>query len=156
MYERWSRLQDAALLEDLEEYSRVDCISTLKLRDWLIGLRPPELPWYTEQPPDPKEAERTADREEAERRTAHTVAELMKAPEAERDIGELIGQLLDFHKREAKPGWWFQISPADMTLEDLIEDAECIGGLERDASRPPFPEKRSMVHTFLFQPQDFK
>jgi len=87
---------------------------------------------------------------------ATTISQLMNAPEAERSYRELVGQLLEFHKREAKPEWWFQFKRAEMSLEELIEDSECIGGLERDASELPFADKRSLVHTFSFPPQDFK
>jgi uncharacterized protein len=44
----------------------------------------------------------------------------------------------------------------DMTEEELIDDAECIGGLEPDPHRQPFPEKRSIVYSFRFPAQDFK
>ena len=155
-YERWLELKDDRLLEEIRQYNEVDCISTLKLRDWLLNLRPAGLPWFTGETDDPKEVQRTADREEAERRMGATVAALLKAPEAEQSFRELVGQLLEFHKREAKPEWWFQFARADMSLEELIEDSECIGGLQRDLSQPPFPDKRSMVHTFAFPPQDFK
>ena len=43
-----------------------------------------------------------------------------------------------------------------MTVEELLDDAECIGGLTRDADRPPYPVNRSTVHSFRFPPQDFK
>jgi len=44
----------------------------------------------------------------------------------------------------------------DLTEEELIDDAECIGGLEPDPDRPPFAVKRSIVHSFRFPAQDFK
>jgi predicted RecB family nuclease len=156
MYEHWRKLQNPVLLAQIEDYNRVDCISTLKLRDWLLKLRPTHLSWFAGDTPDVEEAERTVDRQAAEQRMAATIAELVKCSEAEQSFRELVGQLLEFHKREAKPEWWFQFTRADMSLEELIEDSECIGGLERDTSQPPFPEKRSMVHTFGFPPQDFK
>ncbi len=155
-YERWLELKDDRLLEEIRQYNEVDCISTLKLRDWVLKLRPAGLPWFTGETQDPKVLERTADREETERRMAATVADLLKAPVAEQSFRELVGQLLEFHKRAAKPEWWFQFARADMSLEELIEDSECIGGLQRDLTQPPFPDKRSMVHTFAFPPQDFK
>jgi hypothetical protein len=70
--------------------------------------------------------------------------------------GELAGQLVDFHRREAKPEWWAMFNRQDMTEEELIDDAECIGGLESDPDRQPFPEKRSIVYSFRFPGQDFK
>jgi hypothetical protein len=33
----------------------------------------------------------------------------------------------------------------DMTEEELVDDAECIGALEPAPDRPEFPEKRSLV-----------
>jgi predicted RecB family nuclease len=156
MYEHWRKLQNPELLAQIEDYNRVDCISTLKLRNWILKLRPAHLSWFAGDTPDIEEVERTAERQAAEQRMEATIAELMKCSDAERSFRELLGQLLEFHKREAKPEWWFQFSRADMSHEELIEDSECIGGLKRDTSQPPFPDKRSMVHTFGFPPQDFK
>jgi hypothetical protein len=76
--------------------------------------------------------------------------------DAYREWRELAGQLVYFHKREAKPEWWAMFNRQDMTEEELIDDAECIGGLEPDPDRPPFPEKRSIVYSFRFPAQDFK
>jgi uncharacterized protein len=156
MYEHWRKLQNPELLAQIEDYNRVDCISTLKLRNWILKLRPAHLSWFAGDTPDVEEVERTAERQAAEQRMEATIAELMKCSDAERSYRELLGQLLEFHKREAKPEWWFQFTRADMSLEQLIEDNECIGGLERDTSQPPFSDKRSIVHTFGFPPQDFK
>ena len=162
MYERWRKLQQQALLDAIEDYNQVDCVSTLQLRDWLLTLRLPEIPWRGERPsaPDPKAEERAQKREAAERQNAAMVEALRRGPEAERAFRELIGQLLDFHKREAKPDWWFQFTRCEMTEEELIEDSACLGGLERDPTLPPFrepkPRSKSMVHTYRFPPQDFK
>ncbi len=158
MYEQWRKLQEPALLAAIEEYNRVDCLSTLELRDWLLRLRPIDIPWRGERPQlsDPKEAERTRKREEAERQNAAMIEALRQCPEGERAFRDLIGQLLDFHKREAKPEWWFQFTRCEMPEEELIDDRACLGGLERDVEVPPFREKRSMVFTYRFPPQDFK
>src|SRR3546814_12615344 len=50
MYERWRRLGDEQLLADLAEYNRIDCISTLRCRDWLAGLRPDGAPLFAWAP----------------------------------------------------------------------------------------------------------
>jgi predicted RecB family nuclease len=156
MYEQWRKLRIPKLLEEIKDYNRTDCISTLELRDWLLTLRPAGLPWRGERPPDPEAAAKAAEREAAERQNAALIEALRRAPEAEQPFRELIGQLLDFHKREAKPAWWFQFTSCEMPEEALIEDSECLGGLERDPASRPFPEKRSTVYTYSFPPQDFK
>lgn len=156
MYERWRKLRVPKLLDDIEDYNRTDCISTLELLDWLLTLRPAEIPWRGDRPSDPEAQARAAEREAAEQQNAALVEALLRAPEAEQPFRELIGQLLDFHKREAKPGWWFQFTRCELAEEALLEDSECLGGLARDHASPPFPDKRSTVYTYTFPPQDFK
>jgi predicted RecB family nuclease len=156
MYEKWLKAKDQALLDAIEDYNRTDCISTLKLRNWLLTLRSPELPWYTGEAPDPQEAERAAGRQAAQQEVADRIDRLLEGPAVERPFRELVGHLLEFHRREAKPAWWFQFTSAEFSLDELLDDGDCIGGLQRDSSQPPFPDKRSMVHTFDFPAQDFK
>ena len=38
VYERWRETQDLQVLDEIEDYNRVDCISTEELRDWLVGI----------------------------------------------------------------------------------------------------------------------
>jgi uncharacterized protein len=157
VYERWRKLKDQQLLDEIERYNEADCVSTLKLQGWLVGLRPAELPWYTRPSADAKEAERTAARAATDARIATMAAQLTAGvPGEPPPFRELVSQLLEFHRREAKPAWWRQFQCVDMTEEELTDDAECIGGLRRDPATPPFAEKKSLVHTFIFPPQDFK
>src|SRR2546421_1270324 len=118
-YERWRKLADPRLLEEIARYNEADCISTLKLRDWLIKLRPRALPWRERPPADPEEERRTAERLAAEASLAATTARLLRCSESERPCRELISQLLEFHHREAKPQWWWQFRRAEMTEEEL-------------------------------------
>ena len=156
VYERWRKLKDPQLLVEIERYNEADCVSTLKLHEWLLGLRPAELAWHERPGADAEEVRRAADRQATDTRLADTVAQLMRGPTAEQASHEVVSQLLEFHRREAKPAWWRQFQCMDMSEEELIDDAECIGGLTRDTSVGPFAEKRSTVHTFSFPPQDFK
>jgi predicted RecB family nuclease len=156
VYEQWRQLQDPKLLQEIADYNEEDCRSTLKLRDWLLSLKPVETPWNeggTEEAVDP---ERAARRREAEERTAETIARLTRAPAQQQPFRELVGHLLEFHRREDKPSYWAMFNRQELKEDKLVEDAECIGGLRRDPSAPPYSVKRSQVHTFLFPPQDFK
>ena len=162
VYDRWQQTGDQALLDQIGTYNEADCRSLLMCRDWLLWLRPSDIPWFgTESSADTGviavDPARAAKRKEAEERNAALVARLLDGvSEADREWRELVGQLVDFHKREAKPEWWAMFNRQDMTEEELIDDAECIGGLEPDPDRPPFPEKRSIVYSFRFPAQDFK
>jgi uncharacterized protein len=156
MYEHWRQLREPKLLKEISDYNEADCRSTLMLRDWLLSLRPVNTSWYTGAADKPEDPKKTARRLDAELRAKGTIASLMLAPVEELQFRELVGQLLEFHRRENKPDYWAMFHRRELPEEELIEDAECIGGLRRDRSAPPYPIMRSHVHTFLFPPQDFK
>jgi hypothetical protein len=131
-------------------------------RDWLLSLRPSDIPWFDGSPVSEGDAaavnpERVAERKEAEVRSAELVAGLLADwAETDRDWRELAGHLVDFHKRAAKSEWWAMFHRQDMSEGELIDDAECIGGLQRDPRRLPEPESRSIIYSFRFLAQDFK
>lgn len=156
VYEQWRETQETKLLQDIEDYNRTDCVSTLKLRDWLLTLRPQSTPWFEPEREllgEEKQAERSA----AEERLRQTTDALLRdAPEPEREYRELVSQLLEFHRREAKPQYWAMFHRQDLTDEELVEDPESIGCLTRDPKRRPVPDKDSLIHTFRFPAQDYK
>ena len=156
MYEQWRQLKDPKLLQEIADYNQADCRSTLLLRDWLLSLRPAGGPWYTGEPDEPEDPKKSARRQDAEQRAKNTIAGLMAGPAPELPFRELVGQLLEFHRRENKPAYWAMFNRQELPEEALIEDAECIGGLRRNPSAPPYAVKQSRVHTFMFPPQDFK
>ncbi len=127
LYERWVDERDDSILQAIKEYNREDCLSTLRLLDWLLDLRPDGIPWR--EPPPPREI-----KEEA----VHVDV---------RD--ELLALLLDYHRREAKPIWWQFFRRLDMTNQELIDDADSIGGLELVAA-----DDRDF--TFRFPSQEHK
>jgi predicted RecB family nuclease len=162
VYDQWQQTGNEALLDQVRAYNEADCRSLLMCRDWLLRLRPSAAPWLgTETAADTgvlaEDGVRSAKRKQDEERNAALVARLLDGvTETNRDWRELAGQLVDFHKREAKPEWWAMFNRQDMTEEELIDDAECIGGLEPDPDRPQFPDKRSIVYSLRFPAQDFK
>ncbi len=156
VYERWRLLRDAQLLKDIADYNEEDCRSTWKLRDWLLTLRPTTLPWYEHKAAETVDPERSARRRQAEARLADTIVRLSWAPVEQRPFRELVGQLLEFHRREDKPSYWAMFHRQRLSEEELVEDPECIGALRPDPSAPPYADKRSTVYTFRFPPQDFK
>lgn len=155
MYERWRRLGEPAILQEIRAYNELDCRSTLHCRDWLLQHRPATVPWFTVPAVTADDPAKGAKRLEAEARTAAMMADLLACRPDERPWRELLSQLLEFHRREAKPAWWAQFARAEMSEEELIDDAECIGGLRSDG-RPPRADKRSLIYGFRFPPQDFK
>jgi uncharacterized protein len=74
-------------------------------------------------------------------------------PAAERRrLQELLAHLLEFHRREEKPMWWALFERQAATTQELIEDLDCLGGLERTAD-PPLPIARSLGFRYRFDPE---
>ena len=48
------------------------------------------------------------------------------------DYRWLAGELLEYHRREARPAWWWYFERLGMTPDELVEDSESIGCLEAD------------------------
>lgn len=155
IYERWRRLKDDKLLGDIASYNEVDCRSTRLCRDWLVSMRDPAMPWYHYELP-PERAKSLEDLKGFELEAAQMSAALLENPPADEPWRQLLADLLEFHRRENKPGWWAIFSRQFAPYEEHLNDAECLAGLQPCPDRPPRPEKRSFIHTFSYPPQDFK
>jgi predicted RecB family nuclease len=106
VYEQWRQLQDPKLLQEISDYNEADCRSTMLLRDWLLTLRPEDTTWFTGEPDEPLDPERERKRVAAEQRAKSTIASLAQAPTDELPFRELVGHLLEFHRRADKPSYW--------------------------------------------------
>ena len=145
-YERWRETGEAAILAEIEDYNRIDCVSTQKLRDWLVGIRP-AAPWPVFAPPaDAREAEDDADAEALRAQLAGSGL----PPERQAALFAL-GQ---FHAREVKPAQWAVFDSAAKDEDALIDDLDALAGLE--AIGPPEPVKRSVRRAYRFPPQETK
>jgi uncharacterized protein len=134
------------LLAQIDAYNEEDCIATLLLRDWLVELKREAIAQFGPIPlPEPEEP-RPLSEKKIERSALQQG--LLVAGE------EVAAHLLDYHAREHKPVWWWFYERVEKTPEELIEDAESIGGLEPVGE--PVPLDRSLAYTFTFPAQEFK
>ncbi|MEJ7934462.1 TM0106 family RecB-like putative nuclease [Sphingobium sp. AN558] len=154
IYERWRRLGGEQLLREIADYNEIDCRSTRMCRDWLLSLRPTETEWFTGRALKPADPVKVAAREEADERTRRLAETLIAGDDA--PWRHLLVNLLEFHRREAKPTWWAMFARQDMDADALLNDAESIANLHPHPTRLPWKDKRSMVHAFTFPAQDFK
>jgi predicted RecB family nuclease len=155
MYERWRRISQPELLREIAEYNRLDCSSTRRCRDWLAGMRHPDMPWYTFMPEEAAHGS-AEERSVAEARMAEMAAALLAGEAGQSPWRQLLVDLLEFHRRESKPSWWAVFSRQDLEHVELLEDAECLAGLTANPDVSPRPDKKSWIHSFRFPAQDFK
>ena len=145
-YERWRETGEQQILDEIEDYNRIDCISTEELRDWLVGIRPAG-PWPTLAPDaGPKEAEEDAD--------AQALRTALAASDLPEDRQALLFNLGLFHKREAKPAQWAVFDSASKDEDDLLDNLDTLAGLE--AIGPIEPIKRSFARSYRFPLQETK
>jgi uncharacterized protein len=162
-YERWKQLKDPKLLQDIADYNFDDVRSTYECRQWLLSIRPDDIPWaqYGKKGEHKVELGQLTEVEKMLIPYRELMVDLLPEDRStwgvEERVSELIYQLLDFHRRAAKPEWWSLFSRMEMTEAELIDDPECIGGMYRkDDIYPPEPEARSIKYTYFYPPQDTK
>jgi uncharacterized protein len=170
MFERWLEERDDSILEEIAAYNEDDCVSTLKLRDWLLEQRAEAerelegtevasfIRWF-EPEPQQRSEERLALQEENEALMGRLLDGVPDEP-TDRNAGQrerwLLAQLLEYHHREARPVWWAFFERLDCEDEDLKEDAESLALILHDEETPPRREKRSLVHRMTFPAQETK
>lgn len=147
-YECWRESGDDAILREIEEYNRLDCLSTERLRDWLVGtVRPVDAPWPE---PEPEAAEKEAE-EDAD---LDGLRRLLDGAGLTEERRALLLALALFHRREKRPAWWQVFDRMDADTDELIEDVDCLGGLV--AVGPQETVKSSVCREYAFPVQQTK
>jgi predicted RecB family nuclease len=149
-FETWLETGDESLLAEVERYNEEDCRSTYELHEWLLSIRPGDLPWRAppEQRP-PKEETVAWDEARA------ALRERLLANTDEGDPRRLLGHLVEYHQREARPQWWAWFRWPQLDEDELIADRTAIGGLRWDGT-PPEVEGQSHAYRLAFPPQEHK
>jgi predicted RecB family nuclease len=165
-FELYLETGDRSLLESIERYNEDDCCSTHLLREWLLARRDEaierfggEIPWKA--PPKAWEPDPELQAELDALHAALTSG--VPDDDADRDADQharwLMAQLIDYHRREAKPSWWAYFERLEADEEQLTEvDNEALGRLSDAGAAPtPLPSpSRSLVHTLRFPAQEHK
>ncbi|RUW37689.1 TM0106 family RecB-like putative nuclease [Mesorhizobium sp. M1E.F.Ca.ET.041.01.1.1] len=131
-YEKWRETGDQSILDEIRDYNRVDCISTQLLRDWLIAeVRPPNMEWRDRGGAD-EGAGCNLERAAAEQAAADELRERLRPVRAQLGdrLADLLFDLSYFHPRERKPAWWSIFDKIGREADELVDDLDCLGGLE--------------------------
>lgn len=123
--------------DGVEGYNMDDCVSTLRLRDWLESLRKQlEATGVTVPRPIPEEGVASEKQDERAARVTALRSRLLAAvPETRAEQTEeeharwLLAYMLDWHRREDKAAWWEYFRLRELPEEDLFDEPQALAGL---------------------------
>src|SRR5262249_33442151 len=123
-----------------------DCRSNAELTNWLRNLAKEQGIVFAGRCRDgDSEETKPADPEIGKRQ------ELSEKLRAKCDaVSVVLGDLVDYHRREAKPTWWRMFDRAEATGDVLRDDPACIEGMVADGRCTT--EKKSLLQPYRFDP----
>jgi uncharacterized protein len=158
-------LEDGTAGDDQERqrivagYNEDDCRAALTLRDWLEQRRLELAMRLGEDLPRPvfeEKAHATEDPEVSRIRSA-LLADVSAEPSKRTDDQKakvLLADLLDWHRREAKPEWWRYFYLRTLSPSELIDEPDALGGLS--GGEIVGHVKQSVLRRFFFPPQEHR
>lgn len=145
-YEKWRDTGDAGILAEIADYNRIDCISTERMRNWLLEVRS-EGPWL-------EIGEGETERSAAQQSANEALSELLSASGLPEERQRMLYDLGVFHWRESKPQAWSVFDSAAKDFEDLCDDMECLAGLV--ATGGHYSVERFVGREYGYPPQETK
>ena len=148
-----------SLRAQIEGYNRDDCLSTLRLAEWLEACRHELQARAGEAVPRPVLRD---DARDQERESAAEIAALFETftaglPVDDADLDDeqrarrLLAHLLEFHRREEKSMWWEFFERCGFTEEEHVENRATLGALTFAGEVAQV--KRSVIHRYRFPEQ---
>jgi uncharacterized protein len=136
----------------VEGYNRDDCVSTLRLRNWLEEQRATLIAkGQAIARPELKSGEPSKPLDERQQKVEALRGQLLGVDDPARRV---LAYLLDFHRREDKAAWWEYFRLIELSDEDLLDERGAVSGLEyvEDVR----PEKRSVIQRYRYPPQEME
>ena len=159
------RAQAERILESIRDYNEYDCLSTLRLRDWLQTLVPhePHTPWVDEaQLPGLDDVEPSPE-EIALREYLESLPQDRILENDERAIA-MVAAATGYHRREAKQFWWEHFdrleapfdSWADTRNVFLVDDARIIEDWHKASARAQVETRLTELSGTMAEGSDFR
>lgn len=136
---------ESPILRGIRDYNEDDCISTIELAKWLRSVADANGIPSVFSGDTPEIQLKVLSPEVAAR--LDIAARLHEAGDP---VSQVLGDLVEFHRREDKPRLWRMFERDKATAEELRDDPSCIEGIRAVGS--PRPSKRSMIQTYQFDP----
>jgi predicted RecB family nuclease len=121
----------------VEGYNRDDCVSTLRLRDWLERIRSDLVATGVDVPrrelvagDAPAVVDERAQRvDEFRARLIADIPDVRSERDDEQQGRWLLAYMLDYHRREDKATWWEYFRLCDLAQEDLYDERQAVAGM---------------------------
>ena len=140
-YNEWRETQDPALLQQIADYNKTDCRSTCLLHDWLIRIKPKEIPWYKKTA-----TSRTDWPLEYENYKAQLKTQQKEAP----ILHQRLIHLLKSHNQKAKQ---WNIDKLQSGFEaGLMNDSKCLVALQQTGKT--LSKNRHPIYSYRFPSQE--
>jgi hypothetical protein len=145
----------------IQAYNHDDCLSAMRLRDWLEGRRREveAINGRSLSRPAASSGEPSENLADQLDRTKAIMAQLQsglpsdQAAWTEEQYGRwLLAQMLEWHRREEKSSWWEYFRLCELSDAELQDDKTALAGLTYLGTVGQ--EKRSLIHRYGFPPQD--
>ena len=129
-YEVWSAdrgdTQDhtnSDLLKEIWDYNRDDCVSLIRLADFLRDIQlENDISYFFRL-----SSEREVEKIEASERIEELVRNLEQ--KEKKPHAKILANLCLYHRRESKPVFWRMFDRFEATDQDLVDDLDCLGDL---------------------------
>jgi predicted RecB family nuclease len=156
----------AEITQDLKDivvrYNHDDCLSALKLRDWLEEIRATLIAGGEHIPRPPVgNPEPPAEIDERQRQVGALVERLTADVPSDREQRSdeqharwILAHLLDWHRRELKSTYWEFFRLADLPAEDLFDERCAVAGLTFVSAVGG--TARAPIHRYRFPPQELE
>ncbi|MGE0682937.1 MAG: TM0106 family RecB-like putative nuclease, partial [Candidatus Binatia bacterium] len=165
-YDQWlmsgepRQWRNSPILRAIRDYNRDDCESTWQFTEWLRARQQEAGIGWTPRPQANGEQSLPNDEPALPQLPQQQLAATLlgQIPLTDSHTGEdaeswrlqtLLAHVVEFHRREDKPMWWEMFDRHAMTEEELVEDLNCLGGLQR-LPHPPEPIKKSLGFWYAF------
>ncbi|MDE0444687.1 MAG: TM0106 family RecB-like putative nuclease [Gammaproteobacteria bacterium] len=142
----------------VEDYNREDCESTLKLRDWLEGLRAEVIEGGQEIPrpelADGKASDEVSDLDrELQDLRDRLLADVPVDPDARSDEEQArfaLAHMMEFHRREDKASWWEYYRLLGVPEDELQDERRAVW----DVEFMEVVEQKARIQRYRFPPQE--
>ena len=115
-------------LDELADYNRYDCLSTLRLREWLLALKDAPTTTEPDGPDEPTADETGGTFADDLQLVADLLARATDLPRGERGPDQqayaMLAAALGYFRREDKPFWWEHFDRLKRPLEEWAEDRD--------------------------------